>query len=70
MLIGDSTTTTTGHLKLISVSEGTRSTVKIHGAMELGQASSDVVRDCCVVQQGDDWEIVSVGFDRRVRISR
>jgi hypothetical protein len=52
--------------------EGTRNTVKIHGALDLGQASSEVVRDCCVVQQedGSEWEVVSVGYDRRVRISR
>lgn len=65
-----STTSPTGHLNLISLTEGTRSSVKIHGATDLGQASSEVVRDCKVVQEGDDWEVVSVGYDRRVRISR
>jgi len=57
-------------MKLISIGDGTRNTVKIHGAIDLGQASSEVVRDCAVVKQGDDWEVVSVGYDRRVRISR
>jgi hypothetical protein len=70
-LLIQSTTTPTGHLKLIAMA-GTRNTVKIHGATDLGQASSEVVRDCCVVQheEGGDWEVVSVGYDRRIRISR
>ncbi len=77
------TTTPTGFLKLISLNGEVRSNIKVHGASELGIASSEVVRDCCVVVLDDDdekeeegvqvkkrWEVVSVGYDRRVRISR
>lgn len=71
-MVFERTTTPTGHLNLISITEGTRNTAKIHGTTDIGQASSEVVRDCCVVkdEQGDGWEVVSVGYDRRVRISR
>ncbi|OCF61437.1 hypothetical protein L486_01085 [Kwoniella mangroviensis CBS 10435] len=65
------TTTPNGYLNLISLSGENRSSVKIHGAVNLGQASSEVVRDCKVVKTGEgDWEVVSVGYDRQVRISR
>ncbi|WVW86312.1 hypothetical protein I302_108354 [Kwoniella bestiolae CBS 10118] len=65
------TTTPNGYLNLISLSGENRSSVKIHGAVNLGQASSEVVRDCTVVSTEDgDWEAVSVGYDRQVRISR
>ena len=48
-----------------------RSSVKIHGAGQLGQGSSEVVRDCRVAPlDHGGWEVVSVGYDRRVRISR
>ncbi|WWC91850.1 uncharacterized protein L201_006797 [Kwoniella dendrophila CBS 6074] len=65
------TTTPNGYLNLISMSGENRSSVKIHGAVNLGQASSEVVRDCTVVTtERGDWEVVSVGYDRQVRISR
>jgi len=65
------TTTPNGYLVLVALSGETRSSVKIHGALNLGQASSEVVRDCTVVGNEDgEWEVVSVGYDRRVRISR
>ncbi|OCF34194.1 hypothetical protein I316_04144 [Kwoniella heveanensis BCC8398] len=80
------TTTPNGYLNLLTLAGETRSSVKIHGASNLGQASSDVVRDCVVVpvsgpassdedmQGGADvstgWEVISVGYDRQVRISR
>jgi hypothetical protein len=70
------TTTPNGHLNLIALSGETRSSVKIHGAVNHGQGSSEVVRDCAVVSLDDndkregDWEVVSVGYDRLVRISR
>ncbi|WWD19769.1 hypothetical protein CI109_104233 [Kwoniella shandongensis] len=65
------TTTPNGYLNLISLSGETRSSVKIHGAQDLGQASSEVVRDCYVVSTDDgDWEVLSVGYDRQIRISR
>lgn len=69
-----STTTSTGYLSLISLSGEVRSNIKVHGATELGIGSSEVVRDCCVVEVEEggkkSWEVVSVGYDRRVRISR
>ncbi len=64
------TTTPNGYLNLIAITGETRSSVKIHGAWDIGQASSEVVRDCCVVSEDGRWEVVSVGYDRRVRISR
>ncbi|KAK8853340.1 hypothetical protein IAR55_004044 [Kwoniella newhampshirensis] len=65
------TTTPNGYLNLIAISGETRSSVKVHGAQDLGQASSEVVRDCHVVSTNKgDWEVVSVGYDRQVRISR
>ncbi|WVQ94844.1 hypothetical protein IAU59_001927 [Kwoniella sp. CBS 9459] len=82
------TTTPNGYLNLLTLAGETRSSVKIHGASHLGQASSEVVRDCVVVPvpvtpnpisdgfedrasvTGRAWEVVSVGYDRQVRISR
>ncbi|WVF67245.1 hypothetical protein IAT40_001993 [Kwoniella sp. CBS 6097] len=70
------TTTPNGYLNLLTLAGETRSSVKIHGASNLGQASSEVVRDCVVVptsridQESPGWEVVSVGYDRQVRISR
>ncbi|WWC64743.1 uncharacterized protein I303_107354 [Kwoniella dejecticola CBS 10117] len=65
------TTTPNGYLNLIALSGETRSSVKVHGAVNLGQASSEVVRDCVTVPTEDgDWEVISVGYDRQVRISR
>lgn len=64
------TTTANGYLNLIALSGETRSSVKIHGVTDSGQASSEVVRDCCIVTTERDWQVVSVGYDRRVRISR
>ncbi|WWC72153.1 uncharacterized protein I206_106113 [Kwoniella pini CBS 10737] len=65
------TTTPNGYLNLIALNGENRSSVKIHGAINLGQASSEVVRDCVVVYAEDgDWEVISVGYDRQVRISR
>ncbi|ORY33390.1 WD40-repeat-containing domain protein [Naematelia encephala] len=62
------TTTPNGYLHLITVTGETRSSIKIHGA-EYG-ATSEVVRDCSVATVEGGWEVVSVGYDRRVRISR
>ncbi|WVR09573.1 hypothetical protein IAU60_006642 [Kwoniella sp. DSM 27419] len=65
------TTTPNGYLNLIAITGETRSSVKIHGAQNLGQASSEVVRDCTVVPTSDrGWEVISVGYDRQIRISR
>ncbi|WRT70093.1 uncharacterized protein IL334_007087 [Kwoniella shivajii] len=65
------TTTPNGYLNLIALSGENRSSVKIHGATDLGQASSEVVRDCVIIlTENGDWEAISVGYDRQVRISR
>jgi len=62
----DSTTTPYGYLKLVTLQGEVRSSIKVHGVNDIGQASSEIVRDCCII--GED--VISVGYDRRVRISR
>ncbi|KAK4689595.1 hypothetical protein P7C73_g497, partial [Tremellales sp. Uapishka_1] len=71
-LISRRTSTPTGHLKLLTLEGEIRSDLKVHGVSDLGVASSEVIRDCCVVRTGSDegWEVVSVGYDKKVRISR
>jgi hypothetical protein len=67
-----SVTTSNGYLNLVSLSGEVRSSLKVHGLPNptLGQASSEVVRDVCVVPSEDGgWEAVSVGYDRMIRIS-
>lgn len=62
----DSTTTPYGSLKLVTLQGEVRSSIKVHGVNDIDQASSEIVRDCCII--GED--VISVGYDRRVRISR
>lgn len=73
-LVADqSVTTSNGYLNLVSLSGEVRSSLKVHGLPNptLGQASSEVVRDVCVVPSEDGgWETVSVGYDRMIRISQ
>ena len=66
----DSTTTANGYLNLISMNGQVRSELKVHGAVDLGQVSSEIVRDCCVTGDATGWEVVSVGYDRQIRFSR
>lgn len=64
-------TTPNGYLNLTAISGENRSSVKVHGATNIGQASSEVVRDVIVVPTGHgDWEVYSVGYDRRIRVTR
>lgn len=65
-LTGTSTTTPYGFLKLVTLKGEVRSNIKVHGASDLGQASSEIVRDCCV----RDNEVISVGYDKKIRISK
>jgi hypothetical protein len=65
-----STTTANGYLNLVSMNGQVRSELKVHGARDMGLASSEIVRDCCVVQDTTGWEVVSVGYDRQIRFSR
>ena len=66
------TTSPNGYLNLLTLDGTTRSSIKVHGGLtELGQASSEVVRDIAVVEdQEQGWVAVSVGYDRQVRITR
>lgn len=64
------TTTPNGYINLTMVTGENRSNVKVHGANDIGQASSEVVRDVTVVATEEaDWEIYSVGYDRRIRVT-
>ncbi|ORX39407.1 WD40-repeat-containing domain protein [Kockovaella imperatae] len=66
------TTSPNGYLNLLSLDGTTRSSVKVHGGTtQLGQASSQVVRDIAMLQQADGtWSAVSVGYDRQIRFTR
>ena len=64
------TTTANGYINLVSMNGQVRSELKVHGAVNLGVASSEIVRDCCVVEDATGWEVVSVGYDRQIRFSR
>ena len=65
-----SNTSPNGYLNLLPLN-GETSSIKVHGGLtELGQASSEVVRDVAVVQDGEDWVVVSVGYDRQIRFTR
>ncbi|KAL1405114.1 hypothetical protein Q8F55_008737 [Vanrija albida] len=64
------TTTPTGHLHLLSLSGEKRATLKAHGSRGAGTGTTDVVRDVAVTPTDDGYEVVSVGYDRRVQISR
>lgn len=65
------TTTPTGHLHLLSLGGEKRATLKAHGSRGAGTGTTDVVRDLDVSPTEDGgYEVVSVGYDRRVQISR
>ncbi|TXT04344.1 hypothetical protein VHUM_04111 [Vanrija humicola] len=65
------TTTPTGHLHLLSLGGEKRATLKAHGSRGAGTGTTDVVRDLDVSPTADGgYEVVSVGYDRRVQISR
>jgi hypothetical protein len=45
-----------------------RSSLKVHGGPD---GSNAIIRDCAVADLGDGrWEVVSVGYDRKVQITR
>lgn len=65
-------TSPNGLLHLISLSGEIRTSLKVHGVEhgQLGVASSDIVRDVAIVEpETGKWEVVSVGYDRIIRIS-
>jgi hypothetical protein len=67
------TTSPNGLLHLLSISGEIRTSLRVHGLSveAVGAATSGIIRDCAVVDLGDsEWEVVSVGYDRVVRISR
>jgi hypothetical protein len=64
----DSVTSSNGYLHLLTLNGEVRSSLKAHGAA--GSGASEVVRDVCIVPDGDEWEVVSVGYDRQIKISR
>ncbi|OXG77673.1 hypothetical protein C349_05210 [Cryptococcus neoformans var. grubii Br795] len=64
------TTTPNGFLSLIALNGEIRSSVKVHGTSNSGQAISEVVRDCCIIPgEAGGWEVISIGYDRSIRIS-
>lgn len=49
-----------------------RSSLRVHGLEvgSMGAATSAIIRDCIVADLGEGkWEVVSVGYDRVIRIS-
>ncbi|TYJ58014.1 hypothetical protein B9479_001373 [Cryptococcus floricola] len=65
------TTTSRGYLNLFTLKGEKRSSVKIHGVVNAGSASSEVIRDCAVIPaRGEGCHVVSVGYDCRVRFSK
>ncbi|ODN94860.1 hypothetical protein L198_05008 [Cryptococcus wingfieldii CBS 7118] len=65
------TTTSRGYLNLFTLKGEKRSSVKIHGVVNAGSASSEVIRDCAIISaRGEGCHVVSVGYDCRVRFSK
>lgn len=67
---GCRTTTHNGFLSLIALNGEIRSSVKVHGTSNSGKAVSEVVRDCCIIPgEAGGWEVISIGYDRSIRIT-
>jgi hypothetical protein len=68
------TTNANGELTLLSLQGEVRSKLKVHAARAGVAGTSDVVRDLAVVPLGEGeeggWEVVSVGYDRTVKMTR
>ncbi|WVO16717.1 hypothetical protein L204_104398 [Cryptococcus depauperatus] len=62
-----------GYLHLIALNGENRANVRVHGVDDLRPSSSQVIRDCCVVTGNESegsCEIISVGYDKCIRISK
>ncbi|GMK56777.1 hypothetical protein CspeluHIS016_0306170 [Cutaneotrichosporon spelunceum] len=64
------TTSASGELTLLSLQGEVRSKLKVHGARPGVAGTSDVVRDLALNDLGEGgWEIVSVGYDRTIKLT-
>ncbi|BEJ15184.1 hypothetical protein CspHIS471_0409510 [Cutaneotrichosporon sp. HIS471] len=64
------TTSASGELTLLTLQGEVRSKLKAHAAREGVAGTSDVVRDVAVAALGEGgWEVVSVGYDRTIKMT-
>lgn len=67
--LGVVTSNARGEITLLSLQGEVRSKLKVHAARAGVVGTSDVVRDIAVVELEGGWEVVSVGYDRTVKMT-